>query len=74
MDMDLLDLYRRSSDWASSNVAAASKDLDASTPCDDWDVRTLMNHMLETQQYFVRSATRRGRLAALADASRPHER
>ena len=56
MDMDLLDLYRQSSDWAGDKVAAASNDLDAATPCDDWDVRTLLNHMLETQQYFVRSA------------------
>ena len=55
MDMDLLDLYRQSSDWAGEKVAAASENLDAATPCDDWDVRTLMNHMLETQQYFVRS-------------------
>ena len=53
MDMDLLDLYRQSSDWAGEKVAAASNDLDAATPCDEWDVRTLMNHMLETQQYFV---------------------
>ena len=56
MDMDLLDLYRQSSDWAGAKVAAASNDLDAPTPCDDWDVRTLLNHMLDTQQYFVRSA------------------
>jgi uncharacterized protein (TIGR03086 family) len=30
--------------------------LDAVTPCDDWDVRTLMNHMLDTQRYFAGAA------------------
>jgi uncharacterized protein (TIGR03086 family) len=56
MDMDLLDLYRRGSDWAGLQVAGALADLDAPTPCDEWDVRTLMNHMLDTQTYFLRSA------------------
>jgi uncharacterized protein (TIGR03086 family) len=56
MDMDLLDLYRRSSDWAGRQVAGGLDDLEAATPCDDWDVRTLMNHMLDTQSYFLRSA------------------
>ena len=54
--MDLLDLYRRASEWSLGNVAAASGKLDAPTPCDEWDVRTLMNHMLDTQRYFVGSA------------------
>ena len=54
--MDLLDLYDRGSDWATSKVAGAASNLDASTPCDQWDVRTLLNHMLETQRYFAGSA------------------
>ena len=53
---DVLDLYRRASDWTVSKVGGAVDHLDASTPCDEWDVRTLLNHMLETQQYFVKSA------------------
>ena len=51
-----LDLYRRGSEWAIANVAGATEKLQARTPCDDWDVRTLMNHMLDTQRYFVGAA------------------
>ena len=54
--MDLLDLYGRASDWTLDKVTGAATKLDAPTPCEGWDVRTLMNHMLETQQYFVGSA------------------
>jgi uncharacterized protein (TIGR03086 family) len=56
MTADLLDLYDRASAWAIDQVRAASDRLDASTSCDGWDVRTLMNHMLDTQGYFVASA------------------
>ena len=53
MPPDLLDLYARSSTWANEKVAGAAGQLDAETPCDGWDVRTLLNHMLETQRYFI---------------------
>lgn len=56
MDADLLDLYGRASEWTLSKVAGATEKLDASTPCDEWDVRTLMNHMLDTQNYFAGTA------------------
>jgi uncharacterized protein (TIGR03086 family) len=56
MDMDRLDLYRRASEWTRGKVAGASGKLDAATPCDEWDVRVLMNHMLDTQHYFVGAA------------------
>jgi uncharacterized protein (TIGR03086 family) len=56
MTFDLLDLYGRASEWTLSKVACAADKLDASTPCDEWDVRELMNHILETQNYFVASA------------------
>jgi uncharacterized protein (TIGR03086 family) len=55
-DSDLLDQYREGSAWAVSKVKGAVGKLDAETPCDEWDVRTLMNHMLQTQQYFVGAA------------------
>jgi uncharacterized protein (TIGR03086 family) len=56
MPPDLLDLYGRASTWVSEKVAGASDQLDARTPCEEWDVRTLLNHMLDTQQYFLSSA------------------
>jgi len=56
MTPDLLDLYGQASDWTLGKVAAAGEKLDAPTPCDEWDVRHLMNHMLDTQRYFVGAA------------------
>ena len=54
--MDLLSLYGRASEWTLSKVAGAKTKLDFATPCDEWDVRELLNHMLETQQFFVGTA------------------
>ena len=56
MEQDLLDLYKQASEWTLTKVKGAANKLDTTTPCDEWDVRTLMNHMLETQQYFVGAA------------------
>ena len=56
MTHDLLDLYERASAWTLAKVAGAATKLDAPTPCDEWDVRQLMNHMLDTANYFVGSA------------------
>ena len=56
MQQDLLELFDRGSGWTASKVPAAATKLDTATPCDEWDVRTLMNHMLDTQHYFVGAA------------------
>jgi uncharacterized protein (TIGR03086 family) len=56
VQLDLLDLYGRASEWTLSKTVGATDKLDATTPCDDWDVRSLMNHMLDTQHYFVSTA------------------
>ncbi|HEX4655527.1 MAG TPA: TIGR03086 family metal-binding protein [Mycobacteriales bacterium] len=55
MSVDLLDLYRRTGAWTSQIVAGAT-DLTAATPCEEWTVRDLLNHMLDTQRYFAGSA------------------
>jgi uncharacterized protein (TIGR03086 family) len=56
MDLDLLDSYGRASAWTATKVVQASSKMDAPTTCSGWDVRTLMNHMLQTQRYFVGAA------------------
>jgi uncharacterized protein (TIGR03086 family) len=56
MPPDQLDLYRRASTWTNEKITAAASQLDARTPCDEWDVRTLLDHMLETQRYFLGAA------------------
>jgi uncharacterized protein (TIGR03086 family) len=56
MTTDLLELYGRASEWTLGKVPQAAGQLEAETPCDDWVVRDLMSHMLETGRYFVASA------------------
>jgi uncharacterized protein (TIGR03086 family) len=68
---DLQDLYDQASAWTASKVDGAADRLDARTPCDDWDVRTLLNHMIETQEFFAASA--KGEEASL-DPTNPPER
>ena len=56
MPSELRDLYRQAATWAIDKIDGATDQLEARTPCEEWDVRTLLNHMLETQRYFVASA------------------
>jgi uncharacterized protein (TIGR03086 family) len=42
--------------WTGEKVEGTT-DLAATTPCDEWQVRDLLNHMLETQRYFVGAAS-----------------
>lgn len=56
MDLDLLDLYGRASDWTKTKVRGAVSNLGAPTTCEEWNVRSLLNHMLQTQRYFLGAA------------------
>jgi uncharacterized protein (TIGR03086 family) len=53
---ELLTRYQRASEWTAEKVVGASDELDALTPDDEWDVRGLLNHMIDTQQYFAGTA------------------
>jgi uncharacterized protein (TIGR03086 family) len=67
--MDLLEQFDRSSSWAGSKVSAAAGDLDRGTVCEQWTVRDLVNHMIDTQNYFAASA--RGEEPSLPNPSPP---
>ena len=67
--MDLLDLFERGSWWTRSKVAGASDRLGDPTPCDGWEVRTLLDHLVDALRYFA--ATGRGEEAALPSATPP---
>lgn len=54
--MDVLDLYDRSTAWVASKFPAAMDHLDARTPCEEWTVRDLMNHLIQGQQLFAGAA------------------
>jgi uncharacterized protein (TIGR03086 family) len=69
MTPDLLNLYERASGWTLDKVANATDQLEGSTPCDEWNVRALLNHMLDTSNYFTRSA--QGQEASLPSPNPP---
>src|SRR4051812_13288861 len=54
--MEPLDLYCRASEWTAVLVRGAADKLDQATPCDEWDVRSLISHMIDTQHYFASKA------------------
>ena len=60
--MDLVDLFERGSAWTKEKIDAAKGSLDAQTPCEGWDVRTLVNHLIGWNTFFQAAA--RGEEAA----------
>jgi uncharacterized protein (TIGR03086 family) len=56
-ESDALDLYEEASAWTVSKVEGAVGDMDRETDCEGWDVRSLLNHMLDTQRYFTGAAS-----------------
>jgi uncharacterized protein (TIGR03086 family) len=59
MATDLLKLYDQASEWTVGKIKTVTSNpdqLDTDTPCDEWKLSTLLDHMLETQRYFVGNA------------------
>jgi uncharacterized protein (TIGR03086 family) len=57
MPTEPIELYERASAWTLDKINGAVEQMDTDTACDGWNVRHLLNHMLETQRYFLSSAT-----------------
>ncbi len=58
--MDMHELYAKAGDWTSGVFEkVAAGDYGAPTPCPDWDVKALMNHLVGTNHWLV--ATLSGR-------------
>lgn len=51
--MDILDLFDRATAWTATKVAEAQDQLDAQTPCEEWTVKRLVDHLLFVQQMFA---------------------
>ncbi|MGH9193160.1 MAG: TIGR03086 family metal-binding protein [Acidimicrobiales bacterium] len=51
--MDMIDLFDRATAWTAINVAGAEGQLHAATPCDEWSVRRLIDHLLAGQATFA---------------------
>lgn len=58
--MDLIDLYDRTTAWVKAKIEGAKDKLDADTPCEDWNVRDLLNHVIGGQALFEGGARVQG--------------
>src|SRR5437879_5092021 len=56
--MDPVDLFDRGSAWTKEKIAGAKASLDAKTPCEEWKVRDVINHLIDGQQGYFQPAAR----------------
>jgi uncharacterized protein (TIGR03086 family) len=54
--MDPLDLFDRGSAWTKEKIKGAQGSLDEQTPCEGWNVRSVINHLISGQDYFQKAA------------------
>lgn len=67
--MEPLELFDEATQWSSANVHHAVEKLDEHTPCDQWNVQELVNHMCDTLRHFAAEA--RGEESQLDVANPP---
>jgi uncharacterized protein (TIGR03086 family) len=54
--MDPAESYRRASEWTAAVFARIRPDqMSNSTPCHDWDVRTVVNHVVDSNLRFAKA-------------------
>ncbi|MGH2760176.1 MAG: TIGR03086 family metal-binding protein [Actinomycetota bacterium] len=54
---DVIDLFEQATAWTASKIAGIRLDqLKTTTPCDDWDVRAVINHGIGVLNMFARAA------------------
>jgi uncharacterized protein (TIGR03086 family) len=59
--MDLPKLFERAANWAKSKLAGVKKDeFAAATPCEEWNVGSVIGHMIEVQTIFQGAARGEG--------------
>lgn len=56
MDLDLIDLFDRTTGWTASRIATVDGQRQAATPCTEWDVGQLLDHLLDGQALFAAGA------------------
>ena len=62
-------MYDQASAWFAGLVQGATDKLDAPTPCEGWNARTLISHVIDTQNFFAAKA--RGQDASLPNPNPP---
>jgi len=56
--MDAIRLLERAQDWTGAIVSGVrADDLTENTPCSEWDVATLLDHLIAEQETFNRVAS-----------------
>src|SRR5947207_1587679 len=56
LDNDLIGLFDQATTWTASKIPAADSQRDAPTPCDEWNVARLLDHLLHGQAIFAAGA------------------
>jgi uncharacterized protein (TIGR03086 family) len=56
MDLNLVGLFDRATGWTMTKIGAADGQRQVATPCDEWNVGRLLDHLLDGQALFTAGA------------------